>query len=188
MVRTNGRTVTWLPNFLGWVDYQISLAMGLRPRARFARGWGSAMKKWAHCYGLRSIITISACISSSIPQGSFRYSGCTFHYLLHARVLWYANQANQLKNGMKCARASADCVPLRCFDTVFQRPYRYFSVALKVFFSLSDRYETFTSTWQWIEICGNVVLSKIDITMTRSNRSLGECVRYVCWGGRVFAM
>ena len=26
-------TVTWLPNFLGWVDYLISLAMGLRPRA-----------------------------------------------------------------------------------------------------------------------------------------------------------
>ena len=30
-------TVTWLPNFLGWVDYHISLAMGLRPRERFAR-------------------------------------------------------------------------------------------------------------------------------------------------------
>ena len=32
--RSGGRcTVTWLPNFLGWVDYHISLAMGLRPRA-----------------------------------------------------------------------------------------------------------------------------------------------------------
>ena len=71
---------------------------------------------------------------------------------------------------MKCARASADCVP--CFDAVFQRPYRYFAVALKVVFSLSDRYETFTSTWQWIEICGNVVLSKIDITMTTINKKL----------------
>ena len=37
------------------------------------------------------------------------YSGCTFHFLFHARVLWYANQ---LRNGMKCACASADCVPL----------------------------------------------------------------------------
>ena len=27
-----GRTVTWLPNFLGWVDYHISLPMGLRTR------------------------------------------------------------------------------------------------------------------------------------------------------------
>ena len=27
-------TVTWLPNFLGWVDYHISLAMGLRPARR----------------------------------------------------------------------------------------------------------------------------------------------------------
>ena len=57
VVRTDGRTATWLPNFLGWVDYHISLphflttfpyhislAMGLRPRARFARGWSSAKK------------------------------------------------------------------------------------------------------------------------------------------------
>ena len=43
VVQTDGRTVTWLPNFLGWVDYHISLAMGLRPRARFARGWSSAI-------------------------------------------------------------------------------------------------------------------------------------------------
>ena len=46
---------------------------------------------------------------------------------------------------------------LRCFDTVFQRPYRYFSIALKVFFSLSDRYKIFTSNWLCIEICENVV-------------------------------
>ena len=33
-------------------------------------------------------------------------------------------------------------------------------------FSLPDRYKIFTSIWLWIEICENVVLSKIDITMT----------------------
>ena len=54
---------------------------------------------------------------------------------------------------------------LRCFDAVFQRPYRYFSFALKVFFSLFNRYKIFTSDWIWIEICENVVLGKIDITM-----------------------
>ena len=59
---------------------------------------------------------------------------------------------------------------LRCFDTVFQRPYRYFSIAFKVVFSLSDRYEIFTSNWLWIEICEKVDLSKIDITMTTTNR------------------
>ena len=32
---------------------------------------------------------------------------------------------------------------LRCFDIVFQRPY--FSIALKVILSLSDRYKIFTS-------------------------------------------
>ena len=38
VVRTDRRavsrcTVTWIPNFLGWVDYHISLAMALRPCA-----------------------------------------------------------------------------------------------------------------------------------------------------------
>ena len=33
VVRTDGRcTVTWLPNVLGWVDYHISLALGLHTR------------------------------------------------------------------------------------------------------------------------------------------------------------
>ena len=61
---------------------------------------------------------------------------------------------------------------LRCFDTVFQRPYRYFLIAFKVVFSLSDRYEIFTSNWLWIEICEKVDLSKIDITMTTTNKKL----------------
>ena len=30
VVRTDGRTVTWLPNFLGWVDYHIFLPMVFR--------------------------------------------------------------------------------------------------------------------------------------------------------------
>ena len=58
---------------------------------------------------------------------------------------------------------------LRCFDQDFQRPYRYFSIALKLFFSLSDRYKIFTSCWLWIEICEKVVLSKIDVTITTIN-------------------
>ena len=61
---------------------------------------------------------------------------------------------------------------LRCLDTVFRRPYRHFSIALKVVFSLSDRYKSFTSNWLWTEICENVVLSKIDITMTTINKKL----------------
>ena len=53
-----------------------------------------------------------------------------------------------------------DRFTLRCFDIVFQRPY--FSIALKVDFSLSDR----------IEICENIVSNKIDITMTTINKKL----------------
>ena len=33
---------------------------------------------------------------------------------------------------------------LTCFDIVFQRPYRSFSIALKVILSSSDRYKIFT--------------------------------------------
>ena len=40
---------------------------------------------------------------------------------------------------------------LRCLNTVSQRPY--FSIALKMDFSLSDRCKIFTSNWLWIEIC-----------------------------------
>jgi len=66
----------------------------------------------------------------------------------------------------------ANVFPLRCFDTVFQRPYRYFSIALEVLLFLSDRYKIFKSNWLWIEICENVVLSEIDITMTTMNKKL----------------
>ena len=59
---------------------------------------------------------------------------------------------------------------LRSFDTVFQKQYRYFSIVLKVVFSSSDRYKIFTSNWPWNEISENVVLRKIDITMTTINK------------------
>ena len=60
----------------------------------------------------------------------------------------------------------------KVFRSSFQRPYRYFSIALKLVFSLSDRYKIFTSCWLWIEICEKVVLSKIDVTMTTINKKL----------------
>ena len=43
---------------------------------------------------------------------------------------------------------------------------KYFSVALKVILSLSDRYKVFTNDWLQIEMCQYVGFSKIDITMT----------------------
>ena len=36
-------------------------------------------------------------------------------------------------------------VVLRCFGTVFRKPYRCFSIALKVILSLADGYRPFTS-------------------------------------------
>ena len=59
----------------------------------------------------------------------------------------------------------------RCFDTVFRRPYRYFSIALKLILSLFDRYKIFTSDWLWIEICQIAGFSKIEITVTTINKN-----------------
>ena len=43
-----------------------------------------------------------------------------------------------------CPPSSLTRPCLRCFVIVFQRPYRYFSIALKVILSLSDLYKIFT--------------------------------------------
>ena len=48
----------------------------------------------------------------------------------------------------------------------------FFNRLKSVLFSLSDRYKMFTSNWLWIDICENVVLSKIGITMTTMNKKL----------------
>ena len=63
---------------------------------------------------------------------------------------------------------------LRCFDTVFRILYRYFSIALKEILSLSDRYKIFASDLLWIEVCQNVGLTEIDITMTTINKKIGN--------------
>ena len=61
---------------------------------------------------------------------------------------------------------------LRCFDTVFRKPYRCFSIVLKVILSLSDRYKLFINDWPWTEVCQNVVFSKMDITLPTINKKL----------------
>ena len=62
--------------------------------------------------------------------------------------------------------------PFKVFRYSFSEPHRYFSIALKESFSSSDRYKIFTSNWLWIEICENLVLSKIDVAMTTINKKL----------------
>ena len=47
--RTVGRTVTWLPNFLGWVDYHIFVHMVLRC-VRFARELRFKLVNWILYY------------------------------------------------------------------------------------------------------------------------------------------
>ena len=66
---------------------------------------------------------------------------------------------------------------LRCFDTVFRRPYRCFSIALKVILFLFYRYKLFTSDCLWNEVCQNAVFSKIDITMTKMNKKIQKSIK-----------
>ena len=62
-------------------------------------------------------------------------------------------------------------VLVKVFRYSFRRPYRYCSNALKVLLSLSGRYKIFSTDWLWIEACQNVILGKIDITMTAINKN-----------------
>ena len=62
---------------------------------------------------------------------------------------------------------------LRCFDTVFRRPYQYFSVALKVILSLSNHYKIFSTDWLWI-VQSLPKCREIKITMTTINKKLFE--------------
>ena len=39
---------------------------------------------------------------------------------------------------------------------------------------MSDRYKIFASDRLWIYVCQNVVLTKIDITMTTINKKIGN--------------
>ena len=55
---------------------------------------------------------------------------------------------------------------LKVFRYSFSEAIPIFFNRLKSVFSLFDRYKMFTSNWLSIEICENVVLSKIDITTT----------------------
>ena len=65
------------------------------------------------------------------------------------------------------------------FRYSFSEAIPIFINRLKSVFSLSDRYKIFTSNWRWIEICENVVLSKIDITMTTMNKQNGKWNRRI---------
>ena len=64
------------------------------------------------------------------------------------------------------------CAEIEVLQYSFSETIPVFFNRLKNVFSLSDRYKIFTIIWLWIEICENVVLSKIDITMTTINKKL----------------
>ena len=104
------------------------------------------------------IMQIYQQLDSHAPTERKNYSKTELPTIRYKRNLYFVIEVNK-----------KICL-LRCFDTVFQRPYRNFSIALTVNFSLSDRYKIFTSNWLWIGICENVVLSKIDITLTTMNK------------------
>ena len=65
----------------------------------------------------------------------------SFYLIISTSVVPFRNQVKRLGHG----HAVWSPCGLRCFDTVFRRPYWRFSIALKVFKSLSDRYKIFTS-------------------------------------------
>ena len=83
--------------------------------------------------------------------------------------------SNCRKKKVKTSVDRLDYLVISAYYMYF-KVFRYsFSEAIPIFFKsvfffLSDHHKIFTSNWRWIEICENVVLSKIDITMTTINK------------------
>ena len=115
----------------------------------------------------------SSCLQSAVC--SLRSAVCKCHTPRGDKAIkWvcvYHHGCNNLVRPMK-QQTTEWILLIRCFDTVSRRPYRCFSIALKVVLSLSDRNKIFTSDWLWIEVCQNAVFSKIDVTMTTINKKL----------------
>ena len=59
-----------------------------------------------------------------------------------------------------------------CFDIVFQRPYRYFSMALKSFYPCLVAIKFSPMIDYRLKFFQNVGFSKIDVTMTTINKNL----------------
>ena len=133
--------------------------------------WGSALVLW-ETVQIQTIIALfiylfieKRCWKKYILDLHLAYVNLTFITRCCLKkcgkgIPWYSKFSDTYWN-LSYIEENNKTSGLRCFDTVFLRPYRYFSIALKVFFSLSDRYKVFTINWLWIEICENVVLSKI---------------------------
>ena len=68
---------------------------------------------------------------------------------------------------------------IRCFDTVFGRPYRCFwiSITLTVILSLFNRYEVSPAIDYELEVCQNTVFIKLDITMTTVKKTLKSILK-----------
>ena len=79
---------------------------------------------------------------------------------MRRRVYWLEKKLKKLPVKVFRYNSFSEAIPI------------FFNRLNSVFFSLSDRYAFFTSNWLWIEIYENVVLSKIDITLTRINKKL----------------
>ena len=62
------------------------------------------------------------------------------HFWEESGGLWSTHAVS-----IKQSTITLNAMKLWCFDIVFQRPYRYFSIALKVILSLSNRYKIFTN-------------------------------------------
>ena len=85
----DGSTVTWLPKFLGWVDYHIFLGMWLCSRARS----GPPLKKPTKC-SFRPI----QCSSSPLPKLSSVASFTFFTFLYVTCMPYYCDNMEEKEN------------------------------------------------------------------------------------------
>ena len=105
-----------------------------------------------------------------------------FHYL-SLGVYWVDKTTASTSCGWKTKNNHVDASgrgfkhePVKVFWYTFSEttPLFFYRLKMKRFLSLSDRYKIFASNWLWIEVCQNVVLTKIGITMTTISKKIGN--------------
>ena len=96
--------------------------------------------------GFKRVIRNVVYSNHTLQSNELFYNACTFNIYHHNYIPPCTLSINNNNNNNKVILVGTFISGyLRCFDTVSRRPYRCFSVALKVILSLSDRQKIFTS-------------------------------------------
>ena len=111
--------VTWLPNFLGWVDLQSYGAPPMRTLHACGAPLWRTITKINSSNKCSYMISVTSTLGTNLGHGLLHYSPPSWHYYLHLekqKLQWWKNFAPQ-------KTAVVHCIGLDCCDKHLQRMY-----------------------------------------------------------------